>query len=57
MTKWLMDDVSLSPMRNVSIYRTHWAIQQNINREKSGKNKPKTKNQKQFTVQNTLNVQ
>ena len=27
MTKWSMDDMSLSPMHNVGIYRTHWAIQ------------------------------
>jgi len=34
MTKWSMDDVSLSPWRNVGICRTHWATQENINREK-----------------------
>ena len=26
-TRWLMDDISLSPMHNAGIYRTHWAIQ------------------------------
>jgi len=35
MTKWSMDDMSLSPMHNVGIYRTHCAIQKNIIREKS----------------------
>jgi hypothetical protein len=34
-----MDDVSLSPMHNAGIYRTHWAIQKNMNREKSRKKK------------------
>ena len=27
--EWSMDDVSLSPMHNVGIYRTHLAIQTN----------------------------
>jgi hypothetical protein len=29
MTKWSMSGVSLSPMHNVGIYRTHWAIEKN----------------------------
>jgi len=34
-----MDDVSLSPMHNADIYRTHWAIKKIMNREKSRKKK------------------
>jgi len=46
-----MDDVSLSPMHNAGIYRTHWAIQKNMNWEKSrGKKELKGKI-------NTLGVQ
>jgi len=43
-----MDDVSFSPMQNVGIHRTHWAIQNNMNQEKSrGYNQNKTKIQGQ----------
>jgi len=34
-----MDDVSLSPMHNADIFRTYWAIQKIMNREKSWKQK------------------
>jgi hypothetical protein len=30
MTKWSMSGVSLSPMHNVGIYRTHWAIEKKL---------------------------
>jgi len=45
-----MDDVSLSLIHNAGIYRTHWAIQKNKNREKSRGKKLKVKI-------NTLGVQ